>query len=80
MSRYVEYVVTFAETFATRHFVLRSNDLLPWIFCLSLTTDHHDSQNQAKCGISVSIEAGGEEIMENQEQTGGPQAAVAPPF
>lgn len=57
--------------------LLRSNAPLPWI--LSLTTDRYDSQNQAKCGISVSIEAGGEEIMENQEPTG-TQSPVAPPF
>lgn len=38
--------------------------------------DH--GKNQAKCGIAVSIEAGGEELMENPDQAA--QPAMPPPF
>ena len=37
-----------------------------------------DLQNQAKVGVAVSIEAGGEELMEHQESM--TQAAIPPPF
>lgn len=51
-------------------FVLKANVLL---ICVRM-------QQQAKIGLAVSIEAAGEELMQQQEQAGGNVAPPAVPF